>query len=146
MALPEFNEFGELPAGIYPATLGEVLARFGTGSVRRSDVTARLRRIYELARLTGMLERLIVFGSYVTDKESPNDVDIVLVMRDGFRLSQCPPEALPLFFHDRAADEIGASVFWVRPAMLIGGETPDQFLGKWQITRDGRFRGIVEVR
>jgi hypothetical protein len=30
MALPEFNEFGDLPEGNHRATLAEVVARFGT--------------------------------------------------------------------------------------------------------------------
>jgi hypothetical protein len=64
-----------------------------------------------------------VFGSYVSDTLAPNDVDVVLVMRDDFRPELCPPEALPLFDHNQAARELGASIFWVRPGMLWGSHS-----------------------
>jgi hypothetical protein len=44
----------------------------------------------------------------------------------------------------RADDELGASVFWVRPEMLLG-EPLEQFLAFWQTKRDGKRRGIVEI-
>ena len=46
--------------------------------------THPLQQIYHLARATRKLERLILFGSYITAKLDPNDVDIILVMRDDF--------------------------------------------------------------
>jgi hypothetical protein len=145
MALPEFNEFGDLPAGTHPASLAEVVARFGTGTAQRMAVTDRLRRIYQLATGTGHLDRLVVFGSYVSDVAEPNDVDVILVMRNDFRSESCPPESAVLFDHPRANDELGASIFWVRPDMLLG-EALEQFLAFWQTKRDGRRRGIVEIR
>jgi len=59
---------------------------------------------------------MIVFGSFVTAKAEPKDVDVVLVMRDDFDLPACPPECAVLFDHRRADDELGASDFWVRSA------------------------------
>lgn len=82
MPLPALNELGDLPEGIHPATLDEVVARFGAGSGQRRAVTDRLRRIYQLALAAGHLDRLLVFGSYVTDAGEPDDVDVILVMRN----------------------------------------------------------------
>lgn len=39
MPLPEFNEFGDLPAGVHPASLSEVVIRFGVGPAQRQAVT-----------------------------------------------------------------------------------------------------------
>ena len=78
MPLPGLNEQGELPPGVHQATLDEVITRFGQGVGQRLKVTDRLKRIYQLARATGELERLIIFGSYITAKPEPNDVDVVL--------------------------------------------------------------------
>lgn len=144
MPLPEFNEFGDLPEGRHSATLEELIARFGSGTAQRAEVTTRLRRIYRLAVQTGQLDRLVVFGSYVTDASEPNDVDVVLVMRNEFRSENCPAEAALLFDHKRANDELGASVFWIRPEMLLG-EPLEEFVAFWQTTRGGRRRGIVEI-
>jgi hypothetical protein len=48
MPWPAFNELGDLPVGVYPATLAEVIAHFGHGTAQRVTITARLERIYEL--------------------------------------------------------------------------------------------------
>jgi hypothetical protein len=66
MPLPEFNDNGDLPEGVYQATLDEVLARFGHDTPQRQLVTARLARIYKIALSTGKLLRFVIFGSYVT--------------------------------------------------------------------------------
>ena len=78
MPFPQLNRAGELPAGVHQATIDEVMAQFGSGTPQRQAVTARLQRIYDLARATGKLERLILFSSYITAKPDPNDVDIIL--------------------------------------------------------------------
>jgi hypothetical protein len=75
----------------------------------------------------------------------PNEIDVILIMRDDFRSEDCPPESLLLFDHTRANDELGASVFWIRPEMLLG-EPVEQFLAFWQTKRDGRRRGLVEIQ
>jgi hypothetical protein len=143
MPLPDFNEHGDLPEGIHPASLAEVVARFGSGAAQRIAVTERLQRIYQLAKSTGQLDRLVIFGSYVSDVSDPNDVDVILVMRNDFRAEDCSAESAVLFDHARANDELGASIFWIRPDMLLG-EPLEQFLAFWQTKRDGR-RGIVEI-
>ena len=145
MALPNFDSKGELPAGIHQATIDEVFARFGGGSLQRQAVTENLRKIYDAAIATGKLERLIIFGSYVTNKPNPNDVDVVLIFRDDFDVTTCDDETKKLFDHQRAAQEFGASVFWIRPSLLFL-DTLDEFIAHWQIKRDRTRRGIVEVR
>jgi predicted nucleotidyltransferase len=144
MPLPDFNEVGDLPEGVHRATVDEVAARFGGQSARRHPITERLLRIHQTAAATGKLDRLIIFGSYVSNKQSPNDVDIVLVMRDDFELADCDAETGKLFEHGQAEIEFEASVFWIRPALLVS-DTLDEFIAYWQIKRDGARRGIVEV-
>jgi hypothetical protein len=143
LALPTFNDDGDLPSGVHCATLREVLSRFGVGSFHRNVVAGRLSRIYELAVSTGRLARFVVFGSFVTAKAEPNDVDIVLVMDDAFDLSALKGEAALLFHHLEAEAHFGASVFWTRRAGAIGGE--QAMIEYWQIRRDGGQRGIIEI-
>ena len=145
MPLPEFNDFGDLPAGRHAASVDEVLTRFGSGTPQRQNVTDRLRRIHALAVATGHLDRLVIFGSYVSDVAEPNDVDIILVMGSDFAIEECPADSLVLFDHARADEELGASVFWIRPEILLG-EPLEQFLAHWEWKRDGSRRGIVEIR
>ena len=106
-------------------------------------ITARLKRIYELARRTESLQRFIIFGSYVSAEPNPRDVDIFLVMQDGFQPRDAPSEAQSLFRHGTAQSEWGASIFWVN-AETSFADTEDLLFG-WQTRRDLQRRGIVEV-
>jgi hypothetical protein len=141
--LPPFNDEGDLPPGVHRATLAETMQRFGEGSVQRRVVGERLGRIYGLAHSTRHLARFVVFGSFVTDKPDPNDVDIILVMDDTFDVGSVAGEAALLFEHFEADAHFGASVFWVRRPAAFGGE--QAMVEYWQTRREGGRRGIVEI-
>jgi hypothetical protein len=68
MPRPAFNELGDLPIGVYRATLAEVIAHFGHGTAQRVTITARLERIYALARQVLCSDS---FSSEVTSPLSP---------------------------------------------------------------------------
>jgi hypothetical protein len=140
---PEFNESGDLPIGIHRATLAEVIDHFGRGSFQRAIVAQRLERIYSLASQTGKVARFIIFGSFVTTKMSPQDVDVFLLMDDTFDVRKVKGEAAIIFNHMPAQNYEGASIFWVRRMAVFGGE--DEAVAFWQGKRNGERRGIVEV-
>ncbi len=125
--LPHFNSDGDLPIGIYKVTLEEAVSRFGDGHLQRQEMTRRLSRIHWLAQKTGAIQHFLIFGSYVTEKTAPNDIDIVLIMQNNFRVEACLEETKQLFDHERAAREFGASIFWIRPSLLIL-ETLNEFI------------------
>jgi hypothetical protein len=140
---PEFDTSGDMPPGIHPGTLAEVVTHFGSRTPQRQRVARRLEHIYALAKASGHLARFIVFGSFVTAKPAPNDVDIFLLMSDSFDVSQVPHDIVTVFDHTAAQNVLGASVFWIRRAAALGGE--EAAIEHWQITRAGGQRGIVEV-
>lgn len=140
---PEFDESGDLPTGIHQATLHDVIEHFGKGSFQRSILAHRLERIYALAVATGQVGRFVIFGSFVTDKPDPKDLDIFLLMEDAFDVRQVSGEARILFDHTAAQNYEGASIFWVRRIAALGGE--EAAIDCWQLRRDGKKRGIVEV-
>jgi hypothetical protein len=142
-SLPTLGIDGDLPPGIYRLTLLETLRRFGTGSRQRVAVAQRLERIYRLAIGTGQLARFVVFGSFLSAKREPADVDIFLLMDDGFDMGQLSGESRILFDHAAAQAHFGASVFWLRRLAVLGGE--EQTIAGWQIKRDGTRRGIIEI-
>ena len=141
--LPEFTATGDLPVGVHRASLREVLARFGGPEAQRVDVGRRLERIYQLAMATRQVARFIVFGSFITDKPEPQDVDVFILMHDSFESTSLAGETELLFDHGIAQMFFGASVFWVRRFAAIGGE--QTAVEDWQIKRDGTRRGIVEI-
>ena len=142
-SLPPLGKDGDLPRGIYRSTLGETLRRFGKGSRPRFAVAQRLERIYHVAFGTGQLARFVIFGSFVTAKTEPADVDVFLLMEDPFDMGQLTGEARVLFDHAAAQAHFGASVFWLRRFAVLGGE--EQAIAGWQIKRDGTYRGIIEI-
>ena len=141
--LPPFNERGDLPPGVHQAPFVEVQERFGATEMRQ-PLVRMLGHLHGLAARTGHLERFLVFGSFVTDKEVPGDLDIVLVMAEAFVLEEAPRESRTLFSHADADARYGASVFWVRRGILPDREMAE-FLEFWQTRRDGARRGIVEI-
>jgi hypothetical protein len=140
---PGFDGNGDLPIGIHQATLTEVLEHFATSTVQRRLLGQRLERIYKLAFSTGQVARFVVFGSFVTAKPDPGDVDIFMLMDDGFDLNDVRGEAAIVFDNLAAHNVEGASVFWIRRVATIGGE--QVAIEHWQIKRDKTLRGIVEV-
>ena len=90
MPWPAFNELGDLPVGVYPATLAEVIAHFGSGTAQRVTITARLERIHGLARRTNAVQRFIIFGSYITAEPNPRDIDIVIAQLPSQNLLTSP--------------------------------------------------------
>jgi hypothetical protein len=103
----------------------------------------RLEHIHFLAAETGHLARLVIFGSFVTAKPEPGDVDIFLLMGNSFDASRLSGETVLIFDHIAAQDYEGASIFWVRRLAALGGE--EATVEHWQLKRDGTMRGIVEV-
>jgi hypothetical protein len=106
-------------------------------------IASRLERIYRQASSVGHLARFVVFGSFVTTKPEPNDVDVFMLMEDAFDVGVLAGESRLLFEHADAQAHFGASVFWMCRLAVFGGE--DQAVGYWQIKRDGGQRGIVEI-
>ncbi len=141
--LPPLGKDGDLPAGIYHTTLRETLRRFGKGSRHWVAVARRLDRIYRVSVGTSQLARFVVFGSFVSAKREPADVDVFLLMKNTFDMRQVTSEARVLFDHPVAQAHFGASVFWLRRLAALGGE--EQTIAGWQIKRDGTRRGIIEL-
>ena len=119
MSLPPLLPTGYLPPGVHPATLEEVVARFGVATPRRQTLASRLQALLTLARMTGKLQRSFVWGSFVTEKAFPGDLDVFLLMQAGFdqEFSTLPPEQRDLFDHGRARLLFEADVFWATEAI-----------------------------
>lgn len=145
MSLPATLPSGYLPPGVHQAALGEVVDRFGTGTPRRQALAERLREMVTLARATGKLRRLFIWRSFATDKPFPRDLDIFLLMQEGFDqdFARLPATQRCVFEHERARLLFEADVFWATET--IGGETLMSWLSVYQLSRDMVQRGIIEV-
>ena len=130
--LPEFNEHGNLPPGIYRASLFEIEERFGRETEVRRVQTESLRWLVDLARRAGV-QRIVIDGSFVSTTPEPNDVDCVLLT----------PEAFPL---DPEAEEAILGGLPFLDVHLVDQEDFDYFLQR-VFAEDKRLRprGVIEV-
>lgn len=83
MPIPELNQDGFLPEGIHEASLEELRERFGRfqRTDRRPVLFAKLSTYMAEVRASGLVVAVIVDGSFVTAKDEPSDIDLVLVLR-----------------------------------------------------------------
>ena len=83
MPIPPLNQGGLLPVGIHETELDEIRRRFGSfqGSDRRIQLFARLEQLVTELRRSGRFAALIVDGSFVTAKPTPEDIDLVVALR-----------------------------------------------------------------
>jgi hypothetical protein len=139
--IPPFRPDGYLPEGVHRASEAEVSFRLGSTTPRRRRLALRVRRWIVLARSVGA-SRLLIDGSFVTDKPDPHDVDAVLL--------------LPADFHEQvhrgfdAALELEQMLLTRRPEELFGAEDDldwQEWTAFFRRTReaDGRFKGLVEI-
>jgi hypothetical protein len=71
--IPPFNNLGYLPPGIYEVTWDEFWERFATNIYRKQLLTG-LRLALNSLKVAGC-QQVYIGGSFVTDKEKPNDYD-----------------------------------------------------------------------
>lgn len=71
--IPSFDERGNLPPGIHPATWDEIVERYATNE-RREQLLDGLRAAIDSLHAAGC-GRVYLNGSFVTDKEAPGDFD-----------------------------------------------------------------------
>jgi len=82
MPIPDFNEDGLLPLGVYDCSLDEVenrFARFQTTDKRLQLFDKLLNYIKEV-RATKRVSSVIIDGSFVTNVDIPSDIDLVLIL------------------------------------------------------------------
>jgi hypothetical protein len=143
VVLPELTAEGELPPGVHIADWHVFEARFCSSFPRRVWLSGRLQKLLELAAASGELRRIFVWGSFVTAKPAPRDIDILLIMDDDFETERIDASAQAVFDSVRARLLFESDVFWARAS--IGDEMLRLWLDTYQVSRRFRKRGIVEV-
>ena len=143
MKLPELNADGYLEPGIYLASLEEVLERFGTGSTRER-LSNLLRLIVENARKYPTIKRVWLWGSFISAKPEPADLDYSIVVDPRHRTVTIESEDRRFFVPFDARVHYG-----VDGSYLVINEHPLEYY--FQILefvcydKNRQSRGILEV-
>jgi hypothetical protein len=148
MPLPRFREDGWLPEGHHQATWEEVVATFGgEPDSQPSHVLSLLFRWRDAVRAKGMSGRLILKGSFISQKFAPGDFDAIFVYDAATeeRLKG-DPEARALISYSRCRSDWQADIFTFAEA------TAQRFpqmcaLDMFDYEKTtGTPKGVVEVR
>ena len=95
MPIPNLDKNGFLPVGIHECELIEIESVFGrfNESDRRCVLFGNLQRYINELNTAGVAKSVIINGYFVTKKSKPEDIDVLIVLKDGF----VPTEDLPPF-------------------------------------------------
>lgn len=145
--LPEFDSFGDLPPGIHMASVAEFEARFGQFSTsdRRIRLLVIFKRLLEMAEVSGIVNRIIVGGSYVTANPQPNDIDLVILLSEEVE----PGELMPHQYNVTRRSALRRVLKGTDIDVVVArqGSTQAKIAVEFlQTNRDNKSVGVVEVR
>lgn len=98
MPIPQLDEHGLLPSGIYPCRLADAERRFSTDAHRAAlwnNLLDVLRQLHHL----DLAYPIYLAGGYFSDKASPEDIDLVHDLRQACGYNQY--RGWRLFMHER---------------------------------------------
>src|SRR5690349_21006811 len=83
MPIPLLNEWGVLPPGVHDCTMEEIEERLARSQMtdQRIRLLEKLVRYVKEARGTGLAVALLIDGSFVTAKDEPEDIDLIVVLK-----------------------------------------------------------------
>ena len=83
--ITNLNSNGVLPTGIHKHTLEEIRIMFGsfTSSDKREKLFAKFNEYVSELRWANIADHIIVNGSFVTEKDIPEDIDIIVLLKKG---------------------------------------------------------------
>jgi predicted nucleotidyltransferase len=126
------------------ASLDDLRIRFGTSTPRRQFLFRQLEIVIDQLLITRSVKQIYLFGSFVSGKASPNDVDLLVVMNAGFSTTQLGGKVLELFQHDVCRIRYQADLFWVTE--VVGNARIEDLLEVFSRDREGRAQSVIEVK
>jgi hypothetical protein len=131
--IPALDDSGCLPPGVHPATLEEVEQRFGRTSALRRVQMESVRWMIDLAKRAGV-QRIVLNGSFISDRMEPNDVDCVLLIPP-----RKPQDA-------QALRELRSGLPFIDMAIVRSARRFDEYLQSiYGTDRVGSPKGVIEV-
>lgn len=138
--IPDFDENGNLPPGVYDVSLKDIELRFAWTEIRKRLLKGLTIAISNLTKAN--VKKVWIDGSFITSKDDPNDIDgcwqadagVDADKLDSVFLDMVPPrEAMKKKY---GVDFLISGV----PVSDSPGKTIEEF---FQIDRDGNKKGIL---
>ena len=125
-------------------SLDEFTKQYGASTPRRQFLFKQARSVISLLRATGQAKRVFVFGSFVSKKPNPNDIDFFIVMAEGFTTSHLKGKIAEVFQNEVCRIRYGVDLFWVTEA--IGESHIQDMLDVFSSDRLQQYNPIVEIQ
>lgn len=144
--IPPFNDAGCLPVGVYDCTLDEAGERFGAfqSSDQRTRLWARFVEFMREAKACGLVDAVLVDGSFVTATSEPNDIDLVLVVSSNRDFSA---EFQSIDYNVLSKRRVNRRFGFDLLVARAGSEEYRSYVGFFQQVRlePGRKKGILRI-
>ena len=136
MSIPDLDEHGLLPVGIHDCSVEELRAMFGWNEHRQRLIFCFAQ--FLMLEVRNMFDQPVYAdGSFVTDKEHPNDIDVVLDLRDADDAKQS--QGLEFWSEHQVCIKCRYHVdFWIN--LPDRGDFADYF--QYIRTETARFKGL----
>jgi len=140
VSIPALQENGELPPGEHQATLGEVEVVYGSSTDCRKLLMRGLHEAADNFELSHV-RALWINGSFITDKDEPNDIDGCWEYTPSVNIEELDP----VFLGPRKImkDKYGLD-FFISNIIEVGSGLP--FPKFFQVNRYGDPKGIIVVK
>lgn len=143
--IPNFETNGNLPPGIYNATIEEVIERFGINPHRVNLIDGLIKLITHLEEIGCYM--VYLDGSFITSKEYPSDYDLcwsIIGLQDE-QVSRIDPILLDVNkYRKEMKDKYLGDIF---PAEIPEGSTGKHFRDFFQTDKNtGEEKGIVVIQ
>ncbi|MFA7204634.1 MAG: hypothetical protein WC188_13105 [Candidatus Caldatribacteriota bacterium] len=136
--IPDFNKHGNLPAGIYRASIDDIEKRFGLNSKKRISLFSTFNNFLELIiPFKTNIKQIILDGSFVTTKENPGDIDCIILIKDNTRYT---PEIVDKLVNAKKLYNIH---LFIREERNI--KEYKKLLDLFSKDRDLKLKGVIEV-
>lgn len=144
IGIPNFENNGNLPAGIYLATWQAIEAKLAFNP-RRQELLSGLKRACLPLKQAGC-KRIYIGGSFVTNKEFPGDFDVCWESDGVDRVLLKTIDSVFFdFTNKRAAQKAKYGGEFFRADSLADRLSGKTYITFFQMDRDGNSRGIVAV-
>jgi hypothetical protein len=144
--IPLLNEQGCLPEGIHDCTIDEAAQRFGVfqRSGRRPQLWDKFTEFMQEAKSCGLIDAILLNGSFVTAESEPNDIDLVVVVSSHHDFSaEFQPSEYNVLSKRRVHRRFGIDLLVAR----ADSEEYRRYVGFFQQVRlePGRKKGILRI-
>lgn len=145
MPIPNFNQHGVLPEGIYVCTLKEIRERFC--SIDDKEIRCTLFKklesyVKELKKYNIPCE-LIVDGSFVTNKIEPSDIDLLIAVPFDWEPKECENDCFMLINDDYVKIKYNFNLF----STFIDTDSFDSTIDFYKQVKEkpGIIKGLLRV-